>query len=438
MSAPPPTSHDAPVDPAGPVAPAGHAAPAAPVGPAAPDRVAWFVPGRIEVLGKHTDYAGGRSLLAAVDRGHTVTAVARDEPVVRVTSTIAGERVDIPLAGPPSSAGAPAGHWSGYLRTVVDRLGANFPGMTRGADIVIESDLPLAAGMSSSSALVVGLAMALMELSGITADERFRAEVTDRESLGEYLGTVENGQSYGSLAGHRGVGTFGGSEDHTAMLCGREGALVQYAFCPVRLEQEVAFPEDAALVVGVSGVQAEKTGAARDRYNGVSQAAAEVLRRWNARTGRADRALGDAVRSDANAPGELRALVADDGRLSARLDQFLRESEEIIPAAAGALGRGDLEAFGDLVDDSQRLAERGLANQTPETIGLQSLARRMGARAASAFGAGFGGSVWAMVPRADADEFARAWLDAYEGAFPAYGGAATWLVTRPGAPAHRV
>src|SRR5699024_5011560 len=111
------------------------------------------------------------------------------------------------------------GHWSGYVRTVADRLDANFPGRVRGADLTVPFTLPLAAGMSSSSALVVGLALCLIDLSEIAADPAFTSEITSPEQLGEYLGTVENGQSFGALAGHRGVGTFGGSEDHTAMLC---------------------------------------------------------------------------------------------------------------------------------------------------------------------------------------------------------------------------
>jgi len=402
------------------------------------DEVAWFVPGRIEVLGKHTDYAGGRSLLAAVDRGHTVRGHARDDDRLRVTSTLARETVELGLSETGVEAVPRPGHWSAYVRTVVDRLDANFPGMLRGADLVLDSDLPLAAGMSSSSALVVSLALALMDLAGITHDERLRAAAPDRERLAEYLGCVENGRTYGDLAGHRGVGTFGGSEDHTAMLCGAEGELRQYAFCPVRLEGSVSFPATAALVVAVSGVQAEKTGAAKDRYNRISRSAREILGRWNAATRRDDASLGDAVRSAPEAPARLRALVGDDPVLRGRLDQFVLESEVIIPGAARALASGDLLEFGRLVDLSQHQAETALGNQVPQTVALQSLAREHGAHAASAFGAGFGGSVWAMVDADGADDFAREWIAAYALAHPAVGGAASWLVTRPGAPAHRV
>jgi galactokinase len=324
------------------------------------------------------------------------------------------------------------------VRTVVDRLRANFPGRSRGAEITIESDLPLAAGMSSSSALVVGLALAFGELCRMGDDPAYQQVVTDRERLAEYLGCVENGQSYGPLAGHRGVGTFGGSEDHVAMLCGHEGQAVQYSFCPVAFERAVPFPEDRALVIAVSGVQAEKTGSALEHYNRVSLSARDIVGIWNERTGRHETTLGDIVATDPGAADDLRAMIDPGTYLSGRLSQFLEESERIIPAATAALASGDLAAFGDLVDESQQLAEEGLGNQTPETVALQRLAREMGADAASAFGAGFGGSVWAMVPAERADRFAVDWVDRYADTFPVAGRAATWLVTRPGPPAHRV
>ncbi|MFC7464980.1 galactokinase family protein [Brachybacterium sp. GCM10030252] len=404
----------------------------------APQRTRWFVPGRIEVLGKHTDYAGGRSLLAAVDAGHTVTATARADRLLRVRSEEAGETVTLDLDRLEEPTGEADGHWGGYVRTVAARLAANVPGRLRGADITVTTTLPLAAGMSSSSALVVGLALAMIDLSGLAAEPAFATAITTPEQLGEYLGTVENGQSFGELSGHRGVGTFGGSEDHTAMLCGVPGALVQYSFCPVRHERTVALGDELALVIAVSGVEAAKTGAAREDYNRVSLAVGEILRRWQEDTGRHDASLAAAIGSGPASVQRLRELAADDGYLAGRLEQFLAESERIVPAAALALEEGDLAEFGRLADDSQAGAERGLRNQVPETITLQRLARELGAHAASAFGAGFGGSVWALVDAVEAEQFAGRWLEAYRARHPERAGTASVAITRPGAAAHRV
>jgi len=84
------------------------------------------------------------------------------------------------------------------------------------------------------------------------------------------------------------------------------------------------------------------------------------------------------------------------------------------------------------------LAERGLGNQVPETIELARSARRLGAIAASAFGAGFGGSVWALVPATDAARFADEWAAVYRRQFQDAAERAAFLVTRPGPAALRV
>ena len=91
--------------------------------------VAWFVPGRIEVLGKHTDYAGGRSMLVAVEQGFCVAAVPRGDSTIRVADAMTGEAVGFEFG--PELVPA-AGHWSNYPMTVARRVARNFPGELRG------------------------------------------------------------------------------------------------------------------------------------------------------------------------------------------------------------------------------------------------------------------------------------------------------------------
>lgn len=400
--------------------------------------VRWFVPGRIEVLGKHTDYAGGRTLVAAVDRGVTITCTPPEEPprhagIIARSTALPGD-LRISAGTDPQ---LPPGHWGRYVQTVVDRLTDNF-GPLAPCGITISSDLPLASGMSSSSALVSSLVLALADANGFTGSRRWTRDVTSRTDLAQYLACVENGMSFKDLTGAAGVGTFGGSEDHTAMVLSETGRLGEFRFCPIRLERRVDFPEDLCLVVLVSGVAAEKTGAARDLYNRASLSTREILRRWNTATGRQDAVLADALAAD---PGALRLhrLIADDGWLTRRLDHFLAESEQIIPAAISALGAGDLAGFGAAVDESQRIADSLLGNQVPETIALARIARQdLSAVASCSFGAGFGGSVWACVPRSDAEEFAAQWLGRYASRFPDPAARATTMVTRPGPSARRL
>ena len=104
-------------------------------------------------------------------------------------------------------------------------------------------------------------------------------------------------------------------------------------------------------------------------------------------------------------------------KLADRVRQFVIESEAIIPQAADALARNDLRKFGQLVDISHVNSRELLWNIIPETDYLQQSARKLGAIAASGFGAGFGGSVWALVTAADVDMFCERWNAAYHTAF---------------------
>jgi len=404
------------------------------------DIVGCWVPGRIEFLGKHTDYAGGRSLLCTIERGFCFTAAPRADDVLRICDARVGEPIEIPLR---SGVRGRPGHWSAYPTTVAQRLAANFSADAPlvGADVAFVSDLPIAAGISSSSALVVGTYKVLAAINRLAERDDFRSAIPDNESLAEYLGAVENGLTYGSLVGEHGVGTFGGSEDHTAMLCAEPGRLVQYAFCPVRRERAVAIDPALTFAIAASGVVAEKTGAALSSYNRVASLARAALAAWNRATRGDDAALADALRSAGSVDAlvfAIESLSNPDGfsvaELSERVRQFATESEHLIPAASDALASRRHDVLGAIVDRSMRNATEMLHNQTPETIFLAEQARTLGASAASAFGAGFGGSVWALVERERAAAFIAAWQDEYRARFPGLD-RAEFFVTEAGIPA---
>ncbi|MEP6618765.1 MAG: galactokinase family protein [bacterium] len=407
-----------------------------------PEPFACFVPGRIEVLGKHTDYAGGRSLLCAMERGFAVMATPRDDARVRVVDTQGGTVRELAFA---PDARAERGDWSNYVATVIRSLTRNFPEARRGADIAFASDLPASSGMSSSSAMVIAMFLALDAVNDLTSGAAFQNVITSREALAGYLGAVENGRSYGPLVGDTGVGTLGGSQDQTAILCCRAGVLSQYAFCPVRAEGEIPVPSSLTFVVAYSGVAASKTSNALHQYNEAALAVSEILSEWNAANGRNDAALADAIASAPEAPSRIRALIGNSQsaaftpqRLLDRLEQFVTESYEVIPLAVAAFARNDMIALGGLVARSQRGVETLLGNQVPETIGLVRLAREHGAHASSAFGAGFGGSVWALVPADRADAFTVEWRAAYGTEFPDAAQRSEFFATVPGPGAVRL
>lgn len=393
---------------------------------------AWWVPGRIEVLGKHTDYAGGRVLTCATNRGLAMVGARREDDTIRVVSN--GEEVwcgasaalaSAPLSSAPLSS---ALGWTIYVETVVARLRANFPGRVHGADLALASDVPRASGMSSSSALIIALTATLAELNGLDLDPRWPMTATD---VAGYAACIENGNDFDALAGHTGVGTIGGAMDHTAMCGAQKGMLTCWSLAPTIRVGDVPLPPGTRLLIAVCGVLAEKTGAARIAYNQVAGRAHAALAAWNLYAQRRDRTLAEAVNAG------VRADDLSDHDFALRLEQFIRESTVLVPTATSALAAGDITSFAAAVAESQALATTHLRNQIPETSALVEYALKAGAYAASAFGAGFGGAVWALVDEARAESCATTWLDFYRLTFPHHRGSSI-LSIDPGSRAQRI
>jgi galactokinase len=432
-------------------------------------------------------------MVAAAERGFCFAALPRDDRQIVVIDAASGETI-VFLAD--AELEPRAGSWANYPMTVARRIARNFPGATRGADIALISDLPPAAGMGSSSALMTGVFLVLSEVNNLTARDDYWHHISSNLDLAGYLGSIENGQGFGSLEGDRGVGTFGGSEDHTAILCAESNCISQYAYAPIEFEKIILLPPGYVFLVGASGAAAEKTGAALEKYNSVARLATALLDLWRRRTGRDDASLAGALDSSPDAAERLAAMLESPGgagidvrclrendagaaaarsargagawpavlagggtppppadgdeadraratglagaALLARLRHFMIESGEIVPQASEALLAGELEAFGRLADRSQQAAVQLLGNQTPETIYLATAARRLGAAAASSFGAGFGGSVWALVETAAADDLLAEWADGYFAEFPQHARRAAFFATAAGPAAFRV
>ncbi len=311
------------------------------------------MPGRIEVLGKHTDYAGGRSLLCAVERGFCVTAIPRADDVMRVVDV--GNQVEAAFRVSEDQAGET--RWRTYPATVARRVARNFPALPvrdavsgssglRGADIAFASDLPRAAGVSSSTALIIAIFTVLAEINQFEQHPAYRENIPTIDALASYPGCVENGRTFGTLAGDTGVGTRGGAQDHTAILRAVPGHLVRYAYSPPAMEAVIPLPPGLTFAIGASGVAAEKTGAAKDQYNRAAEAVTAILDVWRCHRSR----CADAVRSHHASRIESRqhrrargiARVLAQSRhprftadaLLARLDHFVHEAIDIIPHAS--------------------------------------------------------------------------------------------------------
>ena len=375
-----------------------------------PPEFAWWVPGRLEVFGKHTDYAGGRTLVCAVPRGFAVVASRRDDGVIQVADAWRGEQMRIRALEPEP----PQNGWRHYVEVAVRRLVRNFPGAELGADIVIASDLPRASGMSSSSALIIAIAVALGRVGALHTLAPWKRNIRSGLDAAAYYACIENGRRFAGLEGDSGVGTHGGSEDHAAILEGRPGHVSAFAFVPPRAIDAAAVPSEWRFVIASSGVTARKTGETKEPYNRLAAGIAQLLEAWN-RQGPPAVSLAAALRSGPAAVERMRQLAvtaatedAPAAWLRDRLDHFIREDARIEPAIAAFSSR-DEAAIGALAADSQRDAEILLKNQVPATSALAGSARTHGAIGGCSFGAGFGGAVWALVRAPEAEAFAKRW-----------------------------
>ncbi len=375
-----------------------------------------WVPGRIEVLGKHTDYAGGCSLLVASSCGFAVLVAASKRG--GFTLLDAGREQNCNLSAEGEAMGdLPA--WALYPQTAIQRLQANFAIGESSGVIGFSSNLPRAAGMSSSSAFITATSLAVMHLARIESLPAYREAINGKTDFADYLGHIENGKSYKQLLGHHGVGTLGGSQDHTAIVCAKPRHLLHAGFQPTNIFGYSALPEKLVFCIGVSGVRAKKTGAVQTAYNNAAQRVMAILEWWQAASGRRVPTLAamiadeDFVLNDA-----IEALSVRSPHLAGRLLQFVNETTTYIPGALEAIRTSNMALLNNCVAGSQRDADEKLGNQVEETVALASMAKRLGAVAASAFGAGFGGAVWSLVMREDVSTFMSAWERGYSAAFP--------------------
>jgi galactokinase len=258
------------------------------------------------------------------------------------------------------------------------------------------------------------VATALGRIVQIQKDPVWRNNIRSGLDMASYYACIENGRSFAMLAGDAGVGTHGGSEDHTAMIEGRAGHVSAFAFVPPRALGAALVPADWRFVIAASKVAARKTEDAREPYNRLSGGAARLLEIWNQSSPRAV-SLAAALSSSSSAAGRLRELAERGATadmpadwLRDRLEHFIREDARAWDGLMAFTG-ADARRLGDLSTASQRDAEKLLHNQVTETSALAASARTHGAFAACSFGAGFGGAVWALVAAGEAAAFAARW-----------------------------
>lgn len=381
-------------------------------------------PGRVNLLGEHTDYNMLPVLPMAIERCVFVAGAPRQDRLVHLRNAASFPDRSFELEDAiPKFADS---DWGNYAKAAAQGLGSYYGHpLRRGADLLVDGDIPGGAGLSSSSALVVACALALLAAN----DEEVPFEI-----LAEILPRAE-----------RYVGTLSGGMDQTVSLLAQEGHALRIDFAPLRC-RPVPLPSGHAIVVCHSLVRAEKSGAAKEAYNQRVLECRLACRAFDkALEGRLDaplEALGDlAVRFPAvplsTFVTELATVLPDAdldlGQLSsftgvsqtdlrrlceipeekvgpfsilARARHVLTEAERVDRAEA-ALRAGDTTSFGELMDASHRSCRDDYEISCPELEALVAIAKDAGALGARLTGAGFGGCTVNLVAADQLDNFRR-------------------------------
>jgi N-acetylgalactosamine kinase len=225
-------------------------------------------PGRLNVMGRHVDHQGGNCNLMTIGfetvmlvhpRSDDRVVLEHCDPEHFASSefSIAELVADLPWEDWNSVVNSPklakmiseyGVDWSQYVKAAILRLQKKFiTRPLRGMDLFIGGNVPMAAGLSSSSSLIVGAAEAAVAVNRL---DTFPSQLVTLCGEGEWF-----------------VGTRGGSADHAAVKMGRQGSVVKVKFFNFGVEEVVPFPEGHTMVVCDSGIKARKSGNAKDQFN---------------------------------------------------------------------------------------------------------------------------------------------------------------------------
>jgi len=341
----------------------------------------WFAPGRVNLIGEHTDYADGFVLPVAIDRGVLVAAGPRDDSRLRCWSLQEPEPADLRVEaiGPGKVEG-----WAAYPAGVAWALTRPAGEPVGGADLVVDGDVPAGAGLSSSAALECATTLALAELWG---------------ALGR-LGPVELAAA-ARRAEVEVVGMPCGVMDQMISMLGRAGHALFLDTRTLATEQLPLGLEVAGLrllVIDTRATHRLVEGAYAERRASV-EAAARVL---------GVPALRDATPELVEASA---AALGDPGLRRAR--HVVTEDARVL-ATVELLRAGGLDRLGPLLAASHASMRDDFEISCPELDTAVSAAVSSGALGARMTGGGFGGSALALVPDALVDRVTTAVLAAFE------------------------
>jgi galactokinase len=334
-------------------------------------------PGRVNLIGDHTDYTGGFVMPMAIQLETRVSRTPRSDQQLVMRSTAAPDIVAVDLSGPFR----PRRDWTDYVAGVAKVL-LDEGLMVRGADLEISSTVPQGSGLSSSAALEVATAFALLD-----------GNVPDRLMVARWCQRAEN-----EFVGAR----CGIMDQYIACLGVRDHALL--IDCRSLDNQPVPIPHHAAVVVGNTMVKHSVAGGEYNRRRAQCESAAEQLHGVLPHV----RSLRDVTLSDLAAHRHVLTDVA-----FKRARHVVSENARVRDAAE-ALTRGDLARVGQLMRDSHTSLRDDFDVSAPALDAMVDIANDLrGVWGSRMTGGGFGGSTVTLADIACAPAVARAISDRY-------------------------
>jgi galactokinase len=326
-------------------------------------------PGRVNLIGEHTDYNDGFVMPMALDRSTWVAAALREDRTIVVRSREYGETITIDRD--EARADVRAHHWSDYVRGVTAVLEAP------GAEMLIASDVPIGAGLSSSAALEVACGYAVLDLAGREIDCTTLARACQR-------------------AEHEYAGMRCGVMDQMIACYGREGHALMLDTRSLE-RRWLPLPRNVRVLVCNTMVKHRLAGG---EYN-ARRADCEAGVRTLAKRFPSIRALRDTTMAQLDeVSGELSE------RIARRCRHVIAENARV-EAAAQALSDADFVTFGRLMDESHRSLRDDYEVSCAELDAMVSIARESyGVYGARMTGGGFGGCAIALVDAVAVDNTA--------------------------------
>jgi galactokinase len=344
-------------------------------------------PGRVNLIGEHTDYNAGFVMPAAIQFYTTVAIAPRTDRQLRVRSTNFAETVVAPVPGPGSCAPARdrAVHWMDYVLGVARALGQQGIALP-GADLLIHGEVPLGSGLSSSAALEVALALALSAQAGAPLAPLALAEVCQRAE-NEY------------------VGTRCGIMDQFASAHGRAGHALSLDCRSLDYELLPLDERGVRLVVCNTMVRHQLAGGEYNRRREECELGVRSLARWAPDL----HSLRDV------SPAVLRSHEAAlDPLIHRRCRHVVTENARVLSAAA-ALRTADLVRFGKLMRESHQ----SLRDDYEVSCGELDLMVRLAEQGDGVYGArmtggGFGGCTVNLVRTGAVPQFTASIAERYQ------------------------